>query len=342
MLTFTTVNDPNSASRKQDHIELAFKSQAAAAENDRRFYYEPVMGFHRAEVSLKTSFLGKTLGMPLWISSMTGGTEQAGTINKRLAEACAEFGLGMGLGSTRRLLDDNTWFEDFNLRPVIGPELPFFANLGIAQVESLLAERKTDKIHALIARLQADGLIIHINPLQEWFQPEGDRFKRSPLETIQEFIESADYQVIVKEVGQGMGPNSIKALLQLPIDALDFGAFGGTNFSKLELLRNRSGDASLYEDLAYIGHTAAEMTGFVSEAVWELGEKVQCKQIIVSGGIGNFLDGYWCIEKLPLTGIYAQGSAFLKFAQLDSRALKNYIVSQREGLILCKQFLRVR
>ncbi|HNK98679.1 MAG TPA: hypothetical protein PKO19_11255, partial [Chitinophagales bacterium] len=70
--------------------------------------------------------------------------------------------------------------------------------------------------------------------------------------------------------------------------------------------------------------------------------KVQCKQIIVSGGIGNFLDGYWCMEKLPLTGIYAQGSAFLKFAQLDSRALKNYIVSQREGLILCKQFLRVR
>jgi isopentenyl-diphosphate delta-isomerase len=336
------VSDPTSSSRKQDHIELAFKSQSSAAENDGRFYYEPVTGHHLAETDLKTSFLGKTLGMPLWISSMTGGTDLAGTINRRLAEACAEFGLGMGLGSCRRLLDDNTWFEDFNLRPVIGKELPFFANLGIAQVESLLAAGKTDSIHALVAHLQADGLIIHINPLQEWFQPEGDRFARPPLETIQEFIESADYQVIVKEVGQGMGPASIKALLQLPIDALDFGAFGGTNFSKLELLRNSSDDASLYADLAYIGHTAAEMTGFVEQAVAELGNKVQCRQVIVSGGIRNFLDGYWCMEKLPLNSIYAQGSVFLKYAQQDKVALKNYIVSQREGLILCKQFLKVR
>ena len=336
------MSDPTSSSRKHDHIELAFQSQLGADMLDDRFYYEPMLGFHRQEVDLSKQFLGKTLRMPLWISSMTGGTELAGTINRRLAEACAEFGLGMGLGSCRKLLYDDTWFNDFNLRPILGAERPFFANLGVAQVETLLAEGKADLIHALVARLQADGLILHINPLQEWFQPEGDRFTRPPLETLQHLLELVDYQVIVKEVGQGMGPASIRALLQLPIAALDFGAFGGTNFSKLELLRDKREESHLFANLAHIGHTAAEMTGFVQEAVEALGDQVQCKQIIISGGIRHFLDGYWCMEKTPLNSIYAQGSGFLKYAQQSPEALKTYIESQREGLILCKQYVKVR
>lgn len=336
------MSDPTSSSRKQDHIELAFKSQLGADANDDRFYYEPMLGYHRQQVDLSKQFLGKTLHMPLWISSMTGGTEMAGTINRRLAEACAEFGLGMGLGSCRKLLYDDTWFNDFNLRPILGADRPFFANLGIAQVEALLAEGKAELIHALVARLQADGLILHINPLQEWFQPEGDRFTRPPLETLQHLLEVTDYQIIVKEVGQGMGPDSIKALLQLPIDALDFGSFGGTNFSKLELLRDKREDSVLFANLAHIGHTAVEMTGFVQEAVEELGEKVLCKQVIISGGIRNFLDGYWCMVKTPLNSIYGQGSGFLKFAQQSPEALKTYVLSQREGLTLCKQFLKTR
>lgn len=336
------MSDPTSTSRKHDHIELAFKSQLAADANDERFYYEPMLGYHQQVADLSKTFLGKQLNIPLWISSMTGGTELAGTINRRLAEACAEFGLGMGLGSCRKLLYDNVWFDDFNLRPILGPERPFFANLGVAQVETLLAEGKSDLIHALVARLQADGLILHINPLQEWFQPEGDRFTRPPLETLQELMEVAEYQIIVKEVGQGMGPESIRALLQLPIAALDFGAFGGTNFSRLELLRDKREESGLFADLAHIGHTAAEMTGFVAEAVAGLGDRVQCREVIISGGIRNFLDGYWCMEKLPLNSIYGQGSGFLKYAQQSPEALKTYIESQKQGLILCKQYLKTK
>jgi isopentenyl-diphosphate Delta-isomerase len=111
----------------------------------------------------------------MWVSSMTGGTKMAHTINHNLARACKEFRIGMGLGSCRKLLDDDTYFEDFNLRPIMGDDLPLFANLGIAQVEILLAENKLDQIKRLVEKLQADGLIIHINPLQEWMQPEGQQ-----------------------------------------------------------------------------------------------------------------------------------------------------------------------
>lgn len=336
------LNDPNSASRKKDHIELAFESQTSALQNDNRFYYEPLLQGHSGDKTLAKSFLGKTLQTPIWISSMTGGTEQAGKINRHLAQACNEYGMGMGLGSCRRLLDDNTYFEDFNLRPIIGDAQPFFANLGIAQIETLLEKGEADKIHALVAKLNADGLIVHVNPFQEWLQPEGDHFRNSPLETIQKLLELVDYQIIVKEVGQGMGPESIKALLKLPIAALDFGAYGGTNFSRLELLRSSQQHASLYRDLAYIGHTAVEMTGFVNAAVDTLGADLQCKEVIISGGIGGFLDGYYGMEKVVLNSIYGQGSAFLKPAQQDYQALKTYIESQREGLALCSAYLKVK
>lgn len=321
---------------------MAFESQTSALQNDTRFYYEPLLQGHSGNKAAGTNFLGKVLQTPIWISSMTGGTEQAGRINRHLAQACNEFGMGMGLGSCRRLLDDNTYFEDFNLRPIIGDAQPFFANLGIAQIETLLGNNEADKIHALVAKLRANGLIIHVNPFQEWLQPEGDHFTKPPLETIHQLVELVDYQIIVKEVGQGMGPESIKALLKLPIAALDFGAYGGTNFSRLELLRSSEAHASLYKDLAFIGHTATEMTDFVNKAVEELGAERKCGEVIISGGISNFLDGYYCMQKIGLNSVYGQGSAFLKPAQKDYTALKTYIESQKEGLALCAAYLKVR
>jgi isopentenyl-diphosphate Delta-isomerase len=336
------LNDPNSASRKKDHIEMAFESQASALQNDKRFYYEPLLQGHSGNAAGTKQFLNKAFQTPIWISSMTGGTEQAGRINRHLAQACGEFGMGMGLGSCRRLLDDNTYFEDFNLRPIIGKSQPLFANLGIAQIETLLDANEADKIHELVSKLAADGLIIHVNPFQEWLQPEGDHFTKPPIETIQKLLELVDYQIIVKEVGQGMGPESIKALLKLPIAALDFGAYGGTNFSQLELLRSSEAHVSLYQDLAYIGHTAVEMTGFVNEAIEMLGEERKCPEVIISGGIGNFLDGYYCMQKVGLNSVYGQGSAFLKPAQKDYQTLKTFIESQREGLALCSAYLRAK
>ena len=107
----------------------------------------------------------------MWVSSMTGGTAWAKTINHNLARACKDFGMGMGLGSCRSLLHSNDTFSDFNVRPFIGEDLPLYANLGIAQVEELLERGQLRKVKELVDKLEADGLIIHINPLQEWLQP---------------------------------------------------------------------------------------------------------------------------------------------------------------------------
>lgn len=334
--------DPTSASRKQDHIELAFESVVNAAQNDTRFQYEPLLSAHPSSEELPTSFLGKSMRLPLWVSSMTGGTELAGKINKNLAQACAEFGMGMGLGSCRNLLYEDTYFEDFNLRPIIGADLPFFANLGVAQVEELLRQGETARITDMVGKLAADGLIVHVNPLQEWLQPEGDRFKQSPLATIQELLEKVDIPIIVKEVGQGMGPESIRALMQLPIAALDFGALGGTNFSRLELQRANKERRQLFDNLSNVGHTASEMTNFVNTILEEEKGRIQCDQVIISGGIRSFLDGWHLINSINTNAIYAQGSGFLAHARGDYQLLKNYVAGQAKGLALAQAYLKVK
>ena len=333
--------DPNAINRKRDHIELALKSQVKTLDN--RFYYEPLFAAHPEQGNLKSfTFLGKTVKLPMWVSSMTGGTDMARIINRNLAQACGEFGFGMGLGSCRQLLYSNEHFDDFNVRPLMGDDVPLFANLGIAQLEILIERNETSLITKLITKLNADGLIIHVNPMQEWLQPEGDRFKKPPIETIKTIVDRLDCPLIVKEVGQGFGYESIKALLQLPLAAVDFAAAGGTSFSKLELLRGVTEQQKMYGALAHIGHSAIEMVDFTNKGVEELGDKIRCRQIIVSGGIQDFLDGYYCIKKLTLPAIYGQASAFLKHAQGEYADLKAFIEMQIRGLELAEAFLRVR
>jgi isopentenyl-diphosphate delta-isomerase len=333
-------NDPTAVQRKQDHIELALQSRVPGQEIDHRFYYEPLMAAHPKQLKTK-QFLGKTMRAPIWISSMTGGTAMAGTINRNLAQVCAEFGLGMGLGSCRALLDSDEFFEDFNLRPIIGDSQPFYANLGIAQVEQLLAKGAGEKIQAMVHKLRADGLFIHVNPLQEWLQPEGDAITKPPIETIQQCLELG-IKIIVKEVGQGMGPESLKALLQLPLAAIDFAAHGGTNFSRLELLRDSEQKQQVYGQLAHVGHTAEEMVDLVNGLIAILGDKAQVRECIISGGVGTYLDGYWLMHKLRCNSVYGQGSAFLKHAQGDYAALQEFVKYQVEGLKVAEAFLKVR
>ncbi len=336
-------NDAEAASRKRDHIELAFRSQVTKQKLDKRFYYEPMLSAHPAQNSLESiQFLGRTMKAPLWVSSMTGGTEWANTINHNLARACKDFGMGMGLGSCRSLIYEDKTFDDFNVRPIIGNELPLYANLGIAQIEQLIARDEFFLIKKLVDRLQADGLIIHVNPFQEWLQPEGDRFEKPPLETIQTCLDQLKYPIIVKEVGQGIGYESLKALFQLPLAAIDFAASGGTNFAMLELLRSDKTKQETFEELAYIGHSAVDMVEMSNQIITELGSKLSCKQVIISGGVSGFLDGHYLINKLALPSIYGQASAFLKHARGDYEDLHKYVASQIQGLTLANAFLKVR
>ncbi|MFK7806555.1 MAG: isopentenyl-diphosphate delta-isomerase [Saprospiraceae bacterium] len=339
----TLEEDSNAASRKKDHIELAFQSQVLSDQMDKRFYYEPILSAHPDSAdNLATSFLGKNLGAPVWVSSMTGGTELAKTINQNLARACRDFGMGMGLGSCRSLLHNDDTFEDFNIRPIMGNKIPLYTNLGIAQIEQLIVAKELYLIERMIEKLKADGLIIHVNPFQEWLQPEGDLIKQSPLDTISICLEKLDCPIIVKEVGQGMGYESLKALFQLPLAAIDFAASGGTNFALLELLRSDPVKQQVFGKLAYVGHTAEDMVEMVNKIMIELGDRASCKEVIISGGVKGFLDGHYLINKLAVPSIYGQASAFLKYAREDYKILYDYVEAQVRGLSLAKAFLKVR
>jgi len=327
--------------RKKDHIDLALDPRSIPDFLDNRFNYEPLLNVHPSGDDKAFDFLGKKQKVPLWVSSMTGGTEMAGIINRNLARACNEFGMGMGLGSCRLILDDEACFEDFNMRPIIGDEYPFFANLGVAQIERIIADRQMDRISELIEKLQADGLIIHVNPIQEFFQPEGDRICRIPIETIKELLELADYPVIVKEVGQGMGPQSLKALLELPIAAIEFAAYGGTNFSLVELLRAGPESREFYKPLAYVGHDTEQMVRMINQLI-NSGLKTECPQLIISGGIRSFIDGYYLMKKSRLPAVYGQASGILQYAREDYETLSEYIHHQVKGLQLADAYLTLK
>jgi isopentenyl-diphosphate Delta-isomerase len=326
--------------RKKDHIDLAFKAKTAMDEIDRRFFYEPMLAKHPVSGLVPFKFLGKTMRVPIWVSSMTGGTKLAGQINRNLARVCHEFGLGMGLGSCRPILESDEYLADFDMRDIIGNDLPFYANLGIAQLEPFVLNGDISPVDRLIEKLRADGLIIHVNPLQEWLQPEGDLFSQPPIDTIRSYLEMTGYPVIVKEVGQGMGPESLRALLELPLEAIELAAYGGTNFAKVELLRSDELKQQYYGPVSRIGHDAFEMTGMINKIVGK--HQVRCKQIIISGGIGSFLDGYYLVNQCKLAAVYGQASEFLKHATQSYEELKKFVEYQVEGIKIAHAYFVIK
>jgi isopentenyl-diphosphate delta-isomerase len=290
-------------------------------------------------MDLSIQLLGKTMHTPIWVSSMTGGTGVARTINGNIARACREFGMGMGLGSCRKILFDKTDWADFDFRNEIGDQ-PFWANLGIAQVEELLTSKNTQAVIDLVGELRADGLIVHVNPLQEWFQPEGNRLKQSPLQTIQQLLDQVSLKVIVKEVGQGFGPESLRQLLALPIEAIEFGAYGGTNFSKLEMLRNDQQKLEASLPFAFVGQSANQMVDSVNQ-ILKGNPEPACRQLIISGGIQNALDGYYLTSKSQLPAVFGMASAVLKHASESYESLENFLKNQIQALSLAKAYLKI-
>lgn len=329
------------ASRKDSHLDLALQSQNR--QTDPRFYYEPVMAAHPGPGSTWDTVLGnKKMRFPIWISSMTGGTTKTNEVNKRLATTAKGFGLGMGVGSARIAVEDPAKAEDFALRKILGEDVPFYLNFGIAQVEASLKQNEIHQLQNLRRQLHADGFIIHVNPLQEWMQPEGNRIDTPPIVTIKRFLEeTGGCPLIVKEVGQGFGPESMKALLELPLTAVEFAAAGGTNFSKVELQRNETKSRFL-EPFIEVGQTAEEMVNILNRTIHESGEKRKCDTVIVSGGIRNFLDGYYYITKSKMNAIYGQASAFLKHALQSQEALDEFVQYQTEGLLLAQAYLKIK
>jgi isopentenyl-diphosphate Delta-isomerase len=331
--------------RKNHHLDLAKKAQvtnSSLSQAMSNLDYEPLFSAHpKSYFQKEQSFLGKKIKAPLWISSMTGGTGKADAINQNLARACREFGLGMGLGSCRPLLESDQYFSDFDLREILGDELPFFANLGICQLEELVLRGQRKKLEAMLERLRSDGLIVHLNPLQEWFQPEGDRLKRPAIDTIQDLL-NWDIPLIVKEVGQGMGPRSLEALMRLPLKALEFAAFGGTNFSYLEMLRTQDQALAKDKELAFVGHSAEEMVFTVNQLLNKIGSDALCHEFIISGGIQGPVHGYSLINSCRAVCVYGQAKALLEAASGEYEVLSEHIKKQLWSLSMCEKFLHTK
>ena len=215
----------------------------------RKFYFDDIRLTHHAlpEISLtdvdpSVEFLGKTLRFPFLISSMTGGSgDQIKTINRNLAAAAEAEGVAMGVGSQRVLFSDPDARASFELRDV-APDALLFSNLGAVQLNEGM---DIDQVREAIDVLNADALILHLNPLQEAVQPEGDTDFSNLLKSITDAIQGLETPVIVKEVGAGMSRVDAELLINAGVKIIDVAGAGGTSWSRIEAAR--SGDSSLGE-----------------------------------------------------------------------------------------------
>ncbi len=324
--------------RKNQHIKLVEKSQTQREFVDSRFNYEPLLNSH-TDNNETFRFLGNKIGAPIFISSMTGGSKKSEKINRIIAGAAKNFKLPMGLGSLRPYIE-NRHVQSFNIRRYIGDEVLLFGNLGITQVEQLLARKEIFKIDKAIEELELDGIIIHINPLQEWVQPEGDRLINPPIITLEKVLPQLKTKIIIKEVGAGFGKESLKSLLQLPIDVIDLSSFGGTNFTKLELLRNKKSIYNLQSPLINIGETPDQMIQNLN-SFFKKGIGLE-KEFIISGGIKNFLDGYYYNTILNSKSIYGYANNILKHAKKSEKSLHEFLEYEIRNYGFAQNFLQIK
>lgn len=188
------------------------------------------------EIHTETEFWGRTARLPLFISCMTGGSENGSALNKELAKAAQSVGVPVGLGSIRVLFRHPERFQDFRLRP-LAPDVPIWSNLGAQQ---LVEERLRDHYETLTEwnkKLEADAQVIHLNAGQELYQDDGDRDFRGIKDTIEDFVASSRLPVIVKETGFGIAPDEIDELLRIGVAAVDVAGSGGTNWVTVEAYR---------------------------------------------------------------------------------------------------------
>ncbi len=181
-----------------------------------------------AEVDLTTRAFGAELAAPLLVSCMTGGTTTAGSVNRALAAAAQEVGVAVGLGSGRVLLEggDPTSFDVRRL----APDVPLLANLGAVQ----LPEVGVEGCRRLLDLTGADVLVLHLNPVQEAVQPEGDTGFAGLAERIGEVVAALEVPVVVKEVGFGLAAEDLALLLQARVAGIDVAGAGGTNWARVE------------------------------------------------------------------------------------------------------------
>ncbi len=224
--------------RKDDHIRINLEEQVqfprlTTGLEHYRFLHQAVPELDLATVDTSLTLFGKRLNAPILISSMTGGTERAQSINRTLAAAAQEAGVAMGLGSMRAAIEDDSLAVTYRVREV-APDILLFANLGAVQLNYGYG---IEQCRHAVDLVQADALILHFNALQEAVQPEGDGNFAGLLEQIEAICRQLDVPVIAKEVGWGFSAQAVRQLAEAGVAAIDVAGAGGTSWSEVEYFR---------------------------------------------------------------------------------------------------------
>ncbi len=270
--------------RKKDHVELTVTDgtqyhQSAGFERY-RFIHNALPEVNSEEVSTEAELLGESFSFPLFISSMTGGYAEAGPVNAIIAEFCEAEDLPFGVGSQRAMLEDDSLTDTFSVVREKAPNAFICSNIGGVQ---LIGGLGTKRLTRLIDSVKADAIIVHLNPLQELMQPEGDRDFKGVLEGIEQLVKDTELPVIVKETGAGISEHTARRLLNAGVEVIDVAGAGGTSWAKVENFRSANSNANHRFD--EWGIPTVECIHQLSKLEWE-----RSFEIIASGGIRSSFD----------------------------------------------------
>jgi isopentenyl-diphosphate delta-isomerase len=305
--------------RKADHIRINLEEDVGFDRLTTRleryhFTHQALPELDLADVDLATTFFGKSLQVPLLISSMTGGTERAHIINRTLATAAQEAGIAMGLGSMRAAMEEPSLAESFRVVRPVAPDILLFANLGAVQLNYGYT---VDDCRRAVEMVEADALFLHFNVLQEALQPEGDTNFSGLLNKIEAVCRNLEVPVVAKEVGWGFSEDTARHLASAGVAAIDVSGAGGTSWSQVEMHRAdtevRRRVAATFRDW---GIPTAESIDMARRAAPHL-------PIIASGGLRNGLE----IAKTIGLGAHLAGMAgpFLRAAVVSTEAVLDTI-----------------
>ncbi|TLU85835.1 MAG: type 2 isopentenyl-diphosphate Delta-isomerase [Chlorobium sp.] len=288
-----TATDNITIERKHSHVEIClhgdvvFNGKTTGFERF-EFVHNALPEISLSDIDLSTTFLGKNIGAPLMISSMTGGYSEAAMLNQHLAMVAEQFNIPLGVGSMRQALENPIYRESFAVTRKFAPSIQIFANIGAPELAKGLTE---SDINIMLELLEADGLIIHLNAAQELFQPEGNTNFRNVLEQLALLINRIAVPVIVKEVGCGISATVARQLMEAGVSVIDVAGAGGISWQKVEEVRytRKFGNetrfsSSALEELLNWGIPTAQCLLDIQKLKKESPEFMDV-QIISSGGI---------------------------------------------------------
>ncbi len=305
--------------RKSDHIRINLREDVQSAITTGlekyRFEHQALPECNLEDVNIQTSFLNKPLAAPILISSMTGGSQEAAQINLTLAEAAEYTQIAMGLGSQRAAIEHPELAYTFKVRHV-APNILLFANLGAIQLNYRYG---LDECKQAVEMIEADALVLHLNPLQEALQPEGDTRFENLIGKIEMVCQKLPVPVIVKEVGWGISGQTAKMLIEAGVAAIDVAGAGGTSWSQVEMYRAKS------ESAARIASHFVDWGIPTAECIKNIRAMHPSLPIIASGGIRNGIEITKCLALGANLGALA--TPFLKAA---ARSLNDTIETINE------------